>query len=96
LAILDTATRLWIPDLQTTPVASVAKGFVVASLPGLIWLWPEALKLLPTVGITWICMWLSTLLYRKIHASYRGHVTGLWILKGLLALAASAPALLHR
>jgi phytol kinase len=96
LAILDTATRLWMPDLQAVPVCSVVKGFVVASLPGLIWLWPEALKLLLPVSIAWICMWLATLLFQKIHASYRGHVTGLWILKGLLALAASAPALLHR
>lgn len=94
LSILDTATRMWMPHLVATPVRSVAKGFLVASLPGLVWLWPESVRLLVPVAVALACMWAVTLLFQKTQSSYRGHVTGLWIIKGLLALAASTPAFL--
>ena len=94
LAILDTATRTWMPHLVATPVRSVVKGFLVASLPGLVWLWPEALRLLAPAAVALAGMWTATLLFQKIQSNYRGHVTGLWIIKGLLALAASIPAIL--
>ncbi|MES2440194.1 MAG: hypothetical protein V4584_14085 [Verrucomicrobiota bacterium] len=93
LSILDTATRMWMPHLGATPVRSVLKGFLVASLPGLVWLWPEAVRLSVPVAAALACMWAATLLFQKIQSNYRGHVTGLWIIKGLLALAASTPAL---
>ena len=92
LSILDTATRMWMPHLTATPVRSVAKGFVVASLPGLVWLWPEGTRLVAPVAVALFCIWAVTVLFRRIQSSYRGHVTGLWIIKGLLALAASSPA----
>lgn len=96
LAILDTATRKWIGHPGATPARSVGKGFLVASLPGLVWLWPESVGLIAPVAAAWVCMWVATLLFHKIEAGYRGHVTGLWVIKGLLALAASTPALLLR
>jgi hypothetical protein len=96
LAILDTATRTWMEHLVATPARSVAKGFLVASVPGLVWLWPEGVALLGPVAVALACMWAATLLFQKIESGYRGHVTGLWIIKGLLALAASTPALLLR
>lgn len=96
LAVLDSATRLEMPNLQAKPVYSVAKGFVAASLPGLIWLWPEFLILLGPAATALCCMWLATLIFQRIRSCYHGSVTGLWLIKGLLALAASAPALLHR
>lgn len=94
LAILDTATRTWMPHLLATPLRSVIKGFLVASLPGLVWLWPEGARLLLPVTVAMCGMWLATLLFRRIHSKYRGHVTGLWIMEGLLALVASVPAFL--
>ncbi|MES2658216.1 MAG: hypothetical protein V4689_06335 [Verrucomicrobiota bacterium] len=94
LSILDTATRMWMPHRVAMPVRSVIKGFLVASLPGLIWLWPESARLLVPMAVALACMWTVTLLFQKIHSSYRGHVTGLWIIKGLLALAASTSAFL--
>jgi phytol kinase len=94
LSILDTATRTWMPHLLATPVRSVTKGFLVASLPGLVWLWPEGLGLVLPVTVALVGMWLVTLLFQRIHSRYRGHVTGLWIMEGLLALAASIPAFL--
>lgn len=92
LAILDTATRTWMPHLVPTPARSVAKGFLVASLPGLVWLWPDSIRLLVPVGVALVCMWMATLLFQKIQTDCHGHVTRLWIIKGLLALAASIPA----
>ena len=92
LAILDTATRTWMPHLVATPARSVVKGFLVASLPGLIWLWPNSVRLLVPVVAALVCMWMATLLFQRIQSGYRGNVTGLWIIKGLLALAASIPA----
>jgi phytol kinase len=94
LAILDTATRTWMPHLLATPMRSVMKGFLVASLPGLVWLWPEGASLLLPAAVALCGMWLVTLLFRSIHSRYRGHVTGLWIMEGLLALLASTPAFL--
>jgi phytol kinase len=96
LAILDTATRTWIPHLRATPVRSASKGFLVASLPGLVWLGPEWKRLLVPVAAAVAGMWMAGWLFQRIHSSYRGHVTGLWIIKGLLALAGSIPALFIR
>ena len=92
LAILDTATRLWLPDLRVTPLRSVAKGFLVASLPGLVWLWPEGGGLFIPTALAIAGIGVATLLFQRIKARYHEAVTGLWIVKGLLALAASSPA----
>lgn len=94
LAILDAATRMWMPDRVATPASSAVKGFLVASLPGLVWLWPQGMRLVVPLLVAWACMWAVALLFQKIQPGYRGHVTGLWIIKGLLALGASTPALL--
>jgi phytol kinase len=94
LAILDTATRKCMARPLATPLRAVTKGFVIASLPGLVWLWPEGADLLLPVAVALGGMWLTTLLFRWIHARYCGHVTGLWIMEGLLALIASVPAFL--
>jgi phytol kinase len=94
LAILDTATRTWMPHLLATPVRSVAKGLLVASLPGLLCLWPEFFKWVGPAAVAAPGIWFVVLLFEKIEARYHGHAAGLWIMKGLLALAASSPALL--
>ena len=96
LAILDTATRRRLEYQVVTPVRSVMKGFLLVSLPGLIWLWPECDRLFFPVIITIFCMVAAVLLIEKIHSNYRGHVTGLWMIEGLLALTVSTPAFLLR
>jgi phytol kinase len=93
LAILDTATRDWMPHLALTPVRSVAKGFLLVALPGLVWLWRDAVGWLAPVAVSLLGMWAVVLLFQKIQSNYRGSTTGLWLIKGLLALAASAPAI---
>ena len=94
LAILDTATRRWLGYSLATPVRSVAKGFLLASVPGLIWLWPELGRGLFPLAVAIFSMGAVVVLIRKIQLNYRGHVTGLWMIEGLLALAASTPAFL--
>ncbi len=96
LAMLDTATRACLPGFLNTPVRSALKGWLLASLPGLIWLWRDSVSLMIPMLLAIGCMWLAALLFGKIRASYRGHVTGLWIIEGCLALAMSAPAFLLR
>ncbi|MGL4400463.1 MAG: hypothetical protein ACRCXD_11385 [Luteolibacter sp.] len=94
LAILDTATRKCMSRPLASPMRAVTKGFVIASLPGLVWLWPEGENLLLPVAVALGGMCLTTLLFQRIHSTYRGPVTGLWIMEGLLALVASVPAFL--
>ena len=96
LAILDTATRQWLGLRVVTPVRSVAKGFFLASLPGLIGLWPEFEPALFPLMIAIFTTGAMVLLIRKIQRNYRGHVTGLWVIEGLFALIASFPAFLLR
>lgn len=96
LAILDTATRQWLGLLAVTPVRSVAKGFSLASLPGLIGLWPEFEPVIFPLTIAIFTTGAVVLLIRKIQRNYRGHVTGLWVIEGLFALTASFPAFLLR
>ncbi len=94
LAMLDTATRAWVPGLAATPGRSAVKGLMIASLPGLVWLWPQARQLAMPTAATLVAMWSVSLIFQHIRVNYHGHVTGLWIIKGLLALAASSAALL--
>lgn len=94
LAFLDTATRARVAGLRATPLRSPAKGFLIASVPGLVWLWPGARHLSVSALLALLGMWLMTLLFRKIESGYSGHASGLWIIQGFLALAVSLPALL--
>lgn len=96
LAMLDTATRACLSGFFHTPLRSALKGCLVASLPGLIGLWENSVHLILPIMAAITGMWLSALLFEKIRAAYRGHVTGLWIIEGCLALAMSTPAFLLR
>lgn len=94
LALLDSVTRAWITGRESAPGISALKGFLIAALPGLVWLWPQArLLALPSVAAL-AGTAAMVLIFQPIRRRYRGHVTGLWIIKGLLALAVSSAALL--
>lgn len=94
LAILDAATRDCLPQLAASPLRSVIKGFLIASLPGLVWLWQDYRGLSLPTAIALLMMWGMVVCFQRIQCGYRGHVTGLWIIKGLLALTASGSACL--
>lgn len=96
LAILDTATRNSVAGLFPRPVRSTCKGALIAGLPGLVWLWPHWRLLIGPSGSSLVAIFLAVIVFNRISAAYRGHATGLWIVKGLLALSVSLAALLFR
>ncbi|HVJ47142.1 MAG TPA: hypothetical protein VM511_12190 [Luteolibacter sp.] len=95
LAVLDVATHDSL-DRKPLLVKSTLKGFAVAALPGLIWLTPYAKELAVPLAIALLLTLGSIASSAKIPVAWRGHVTGLWMLRGMMALLASLPALLFR
>lgn len=94
LALLDTATCLWLRNGPLRPIRATFKGLIIAMLPGLICLWMPVSQLALPVGLAMISTLSIVLIFPKIQAWYRGHVTGLWLIKGYLSLLASGPAIL--
>lgn len=95
LAVLDGSTRNSLGKAPS-PLNSVFKGFWVAGLPGLIWLAPFASELLcPLILASGLTFGIVACL-EKIPLAWRGNVTGLWLLRGLVALASSLPAFWFR
>ncbi len=94
LSMLDAATRACLPGKPPTPLRSPLKGFLIATLPGLACLWPEWRSMLLPAAAGFVTIALATWTLGKIHPLCRGQTTTLWIIQGLLALAASLPALL--
>ncbi len=96
LAILDTATRSWLGGGRLTPLRSTMKGWLFAALPGLLWFWPDFQPLILPAAIAFISTLATTLIFEWVRMRYNRHETGLWVIKGFLALASSLPALLIR
>lgn len=95
LAVLDVATRESI-SYAPRPVRSTLKGLLIAGLPGLVWLCSEWKALWVPLGIALGLALMAALVFVKISALRQWHATGLWIIKGVLALMASLPALMFR
>jgi phytol kinase len=93
LAILDSATRAWLDGKELMPVRSCIKGWLIAAVPGLIWFWPDFHPLWIPVSVGFGAALIATLIFERIRTRYRGHETGLWMIKGGLALSTSFPAL---
>lgn len=94
LALLDTATLSWLGHFHPKPLRATLKGWLIAGLPGLVWFWPDYGRLGLPVGVALMATMWATLLMHQIRPRFRGHATGLWLIEGLLALAASLSALL--
>lgn len=94
LAQLDHSTRRNI-DHKTQPLRSVLKGFLIAALPGLVWLipvWGQPLMLLPlAIMATFIALPISTMANKFLCNKTQ---TAFWFFKGALSLIASLPTLL--
>lgn len=95
LAVLDAATRDSISEKQA-PLGSTAKGLLIAGVPGLVWLGREMGELLPWLGVSLALVLGVAVVVGRVQKDYGGHATGLWIIKGILALIASVPALMFR
>ncbi len=94
LALLDEATLWWLGQHEARPLRSALKGWLVAGLPGLLWLWPDIAKLWFPAALAFAASMFAVLALHRLRRVYRGSVTGLWLIKGLLALAAALPAFL--
>ena len=89
VAMIDSATRACLPGYVITPIRSTLKGWLIASVSGLIWLWLDFEKLVIPMIFVVLCIWLTVILFSKIRVWYRGHITGLWVIEGCLALVIS-------
>jgi phytol kinase len=96
LAMLDSSTLSWLGRFSPKPLRSLLKGWLIAGVPGLIWFAPDLGRLRDGFCIALVCAFLAILLLHRFRPRYRGHVTGLWLIEGFLALAVSLPALIVR
>lgn len=96
LAMLDSSTLSWLGRFPANPPRSTLKGWLVAGLPGLVWFAPQFGRLVPGLAIAVLVTPLAVMLLQRLRPRYRENTTGLWLIEGCLALAASLPALLIR
>ena len=96
LALADIATQTWLHSNKPQLARATMKGWLVAGLPGLIWLWRDAARIAPALAVVVILTPIVCLLSHRIESRYRGSATRLWMVKGTLSLLASTPALLLR
>lgn len=96
LAMADVATQTWLHSNKPQLARAALKGWLVAGLPGLIWLWRDATHIAPAFAIVLVLTPLACLLSYRLDSLYRGSPTRLWMIKGTLSLLASTPALLLR
>lgn len=95
LAVLDVATRDSL-GRPPQPLKAAFKGLLIAAMPGLIWLPRYHPDLVLPVMVAFFLTLLIAANYQKLPTAWQSHVTGMWILRGGMALGASAPALLFK
>jgi phytol kinase len=95
LAVLDAATR---DSTHRKPLLmkSVSKGLLVAGIPGLIWLVPRWEHFVIPLMVSLVLTFAVVAAIAKLPLSWRSNATGLWILRGLMSLIVSLPALSFR
>ncbi|QJE94583.1 hypothetical protein [Luteolibacter luteus] len=96
LAMADVATQTWLHSTKPQLLRATIKGWLVGALPGLIWLWQDAIRIAPVLAIVLILTPVACLLSHWIESRYAGSPTRLWMIKGTLSFLASTPALLLR
>ncbi len=103
LTIADVATQAWLHSRRTSThskdlrlIRATVKGWLIAGLPGLVWLWQDSARIAPILIAVILLTPAVCLLSHCIQSRYRGAAAGLWMIKGTLALLASTPALLLR
>jgi len=93
LGILDMATHWWVHEKPAPLLRSLVKGWGFCALPGLIWLWPGSIPLAIAAGLAVISTGCGIWIFRRIKPQEFRHPTRLWVLKGVVALLSSSPAL---
>lgn len=94
LGLLDTATHWWLHQRPARLPRALAKGWLLAALPGLAWLAPRAGDLALPVPLALASTAAGIAAFRHRRLQTEAHPTRLWLLKGFVALLSSLPALL--
>lgn len=93
LALADVATQTYLHPGKPRVLRATLKGWLVAGLPGLIWLWRDGAELAPVAAIVIALTPLLCLLSHGIETRYPARRTGVWMAKGAISFFASLPAL---
>lgn len=93
LAVLDVATRDTLGK-DPQPLKASLKGLLIAGMPGLVWLLRYHEYLLVPVAVAFFLTFQIAAHFKRLPVAWQNHVTGLWMLRGVMALLASLPALL--
>ncbi len=94
LCITALATRDYVAPGKPAMLRSMAKGWTVAGLPGLLWLWHDAPRLAAPTALALVLSLAATWLSRRLESCQDISATSLWMARGTLSLLASTPALL--
>ncbi|HSP42950.1 MAG TPA: hypothetical protein VLO11_08770, partial [Luteolibacter sp.] len=96
LAMLDSSTLSWLGHFSPKPLRSTLKGWLVAGLPGLVWLAPHLDTLVLAMAVALAATPILVMLLHRLRPRYHDNTTVLWLIEGCLALAASTPAMFIR
>lgn len=94
LGILTMATHWRLHNKPAALPRALAKGWLAAALPGLLFLWPGSSALALAVGFAVPASVLGVLIFRYGNPVTHPHQTRLWMQYGFVALLTSLPALL--
>src|SRR5690606_19632247 len=96
LAQLVAATLRWLQPGKPFLARSVAKGWLVAAPPGLIWLWNERATVTPVCTVGLLLSVVLCIISPAIRSQNGLSTTAVWVVRGVLSLLASLPALTLR
>jgi hypothetical protein len=92
LAVLDVSSWVYLRHRPPSFLRSTLKGWLIAGLPGIIWLIPYGTKLVLPIALSILATFAAAKLIHIIQGPEPKHQH--WLIKGTLALFASSPALL--
>lgn len=92
IALSDASTRWELEPRKLCASTSTIKGWLTSGLAGLLWLLPFTPSDGYAIGGGLLTTLIATVIYQQLRRRFTGDTTGLWMLKGALALAASFPA----
>ena len=96
LAFADVATRHYIDPGRVPLSRATVKGWLVAGLPGLLWLWNDHARLALPMTIAIMLTPLAAWCCHRFETRHHIPATPLWMIRGLISLACSTSALMMR
>lgn len=95
LGLMHTGTHWWVKQRPAGLGSTVAKGWGIAALPGLIWLWHDSGRLAPPVCLALAISVIAVGIFRKMRPQEIKNTTRFRMLQGCIALLTSLPALAY-